>query len=142
MASGWTEQIICGFSKGWECLIGTPARRVAFRNRIRQVRAHRRRWIYLATEKYAAMRDDSVRPSSLQSEPAREALLKRLLSRRSVSPSVRRDEIKALRQLDLPYFVRKTGEPMPEDTSAVPAEITEAIRNALLNDRGRSGKES
>jgi lantibiotic modifying enzyme len=142
MASDWTEQIIRGFSKGWKCLIGTPAGRVAFRHRVRQVRAHRRRWIYLATEKYAAMRNDSVSPTSLQSEPAREALLRRLSSRRSASLSVRRDEIKALRQLDIPYFFRKTSEPMPEDRRAVPAEITEAIRNALLTDRRGFGKES
>ena len=136
VASEYTEEILLGFSRGWECLMGTAARRAAFAKRLRHIRARSRRWIYLATEKYVAIRKASVGPAALQSSAAREALLKRLSSSRSsVSRSVSHAEIKALRQLDLPYFRRKTNEAMPADSRTVPTEITEAIRTALLNTR-------
>jgi hypothetical protein len=48
---------------------------------------------------------------------------------------VSHSEIKALRQLDLPYFVRRTAGAMPSDESIAPAEITDAIRSALLGSR-------
>jgi lantibiotic modifying enzyme len=135
----YAKEIVRGFSRGWECLIGTSARRIVFRTRLRQIRARPRRWIYLATEKYAAMRNASVGPAALQSEAAREAVMKRLSSRSSVSRAISRAEINALRQLDLPYFVKKTTEAMPPDSRAVPAELTEAIRTALLHPRGVPG---
>jgi lantibiotic modifying enzyme len=141
-ASDYTEAIADGFSAGWKTLIGTSARRGAFQKSLRQIRARPRRWIYLATEKYAAMQKASVSPAALQSEAAREALMKRLTSRSSVSPSVSQAEMKALRQLDVPYFVKTTAEAMPADSRTVPPEITEAIRNALLATRLDAGKEA
>ena len=81
------------------------------------------------------MRKASLSPAAMQSEVAREALLKRLVSRRSVGHSVRQAEVKALRQLDLPYFVRKTSEAMPDDNPTVPLEIVAAIRDALRGAR-------
>jgi lantibiotic modifying enzyme len=128
----YTEDLLRGFSAGWKCLIGTAARRAAFRRKIRQIRARPRRWIYLATERYAAIRRESVSPAALQSEAARNTVIHRLSLRSSVSPSVNRAEIKALQQLDLPYFVRKTSEAMPADSGTLPSELSEAIRNALL----------
>jgi lantibiotic modifying enzyme len=142
VASDYAKDILGGFSRGWRCLMGTPARRADFRKRLGRIRAHPRRWIYLATEKYAAIRKASVSPTALQSNAAREALLKRLSSRSSVSPAVRRAESRAFRQLDLPYFARKTAETMPADSHSVPSEIAEAIRNALLATRASSGKET
>ncbi|MFN2622654.1 MAG: DUF4135 domain-containing protein [Chthoniobacterales bacterium] len=131
VAGDYAEEIVRGFSRGWDCLVGTLARRAVFRKRLRQIRARRRRWIYLATEKYAAIRRASVSPAALRSEEARRAVLEGLCFRSAVSRSVSQAEIEALWQLDLPYFVRKTAEAMPADKSAVPAEITEAIRAAL-----------
>lgn len=142
VASEHREEIVRGFCRGWECLIGTSARRAAFGKRRRRIRAHPRRWIYLATEKYVAIRKASIGPAALLSGAAREALLERLCSRSSVNRAVRHAEIKALRQLDIPYFLRKTSEAMPADSRTVPSEITEAIRNALPDSRGGSGKES
>ena len=142
IASDYAEEIVRGFAAGWQCLVGTSGRHAAFRKMVRRIRARPRRWIYLATERYATMRKASLSPAAMQSEVAREALLKRLVSRRSVGRSVSQAEIKALRQLDLPYFVRKSGEAMPADSRTVPPEITEAIRNALLATRPGSGKEA
>ena len=142
VASEHIEEVVRGLCRGWECLVGTPARRAAFGKKLRRIRAHPRRWIYLATEKYMAIRKASISPAALQSDAAREALLERLSSRSSVNHAVRHAEIKALRQLDLPYFLRKTDEPMPADSRTAPSEITEAIRSALLDSGGGSGKES
>lgn len=131
VASDYAEEIVCGFSLGWECLMGTRARRAVLRKRLRHIRAHPRRWIYLATEKYVAIRQASVSPAALQSAAAREALLKRLSARSSVRRVVIQSEIKALRQLDLPYFLRQTTQAMPPDPGTVPIELTDAIRKAL-----------
>jgi len=142
IAGDYAAEIVRGFSRGWECLIGTSARSTAFRARLRQIRARPRRWIYLATERYAAMRRASVGPAALQSEAAREAVMKRVSSRSSISRPIIRAEINALRQLDLPYFARKTTGQMPPDSRAVPAEIAEAIRTALLHTWERLDKKT
>jgi lantibiotic modifying enzyme len=142
VTSDYVQEILNGFSRGWQCLVGTARRRAGFRKRLGRIRARPRRWIYLATEKYAAIRRASLSPVALRSEEAWDALVTRLCARSSVSRTVSQSEIKALRQLDLPYFVRKTGEAMPADSRTVPPEITEAIRNALLATRPRSRKEA
>jgi lantibiotic modifying enzyme len=140
MASDYVKEILNGFSRGWKCLLGTARRRVAFRKRLARIRAHPRRWIYLATEKYATIRNESVRPVALRSEEARQAVIRRLCTRSSASPALSHSEIKALSQLDLPYFVRRTAEAMPSDESIALAEITDTIRIALLGSRARPGK--
>jgi lantibiotic modifying enzyme len=140
-AGDYAEEIVRGFTQGWKCLIGTAGRRAVFLKRLRDIRTNPRRWIYLATEKYGAIRDASLRPAVLQSNTARRALLERLSSRNSVSRAVRLAEVKALRQLDLPYFLRKSSEAMPADSKTVPFEIINAIRSALLTTRTSSGKE-
>jgi lantibiotic modifying enzyme len=131
VAAHYMKEIILGFSRGWHCLIGTPSRRVAILKKLRRIRARPRRWIYLATEKYAGLLAASVQPAALRSEAAREALITRSCLRSSVSRAVVQAEIKALTQLDLPYFVRTTAESMPADKSSAPPELTDAIRNTL-----------
>jgi len=135
IASDYAEEIVRGFAAGWQCLVGTSGRHAAFRKMVRRIRSRPRRWIYLATERYATMRKASLSPAAMQSEVAREGLLTRLVSRRSVGRSVHQAEVKALRQLDLPYFVRKTSEAMPGDNPSVPLEIVAAIRDALRGAR-------
>lgn len=132
------NEIICGFSRAWDCLLGTSRRRSFFLKKLRQIRRQPRRWIYLATEKYAAILRASVSPSVLESEDARKALITDLCSRGSATPALVRAEIRALTQLDLPYFVRQTNESMPVDKSAMPSELVEAIQDALLSARSRS----
>jgi len=113
----------------------TPRRRAVLLRKLRQIRTKQRRWIYLATEKYAAILRASITPSALQSEAAREAVLTSLCSRSSVTRAVVEAEIKAVRQLDLPYFVRKTAESMPADRNTVPPELIQAIRTTILSTR-------
>ena len=135
VTSDYIEEILNGFSRGWQCLVGTARRRADFRKRLGRIRSRPRRWIYLATEKYAGIRRASLNPVALRSEEAWDALVTRLCTRSSVSRTVIQSEIKALRQLDLPYFLRKTNEPMPADKDTMPVDIAEAIRSALRGNR-------
>jgi lantibiotic modifying enzyme len=141
IAGDYAEEIVLGFSQAWRSLVGTARRRSAFQKALRQIWSQRRRWIYLATETYAAILRAAFSPQALQSEAAREAVIKRLCSRGSVKRVIVQAEIKALKQLDLPYFVRKTAEPMPADRSTVPAELIQAIRHTLPS-AGRDRRKS
>jgi lantibiotic modifying enzyme len=127
----YTNDIIAGFSRAWHCLVGTPTRRAAFRRILRRIRAQNRRWIYLATETYAAILRASIQPGLLRSEAAREALIVQSCRPRAPTRKVAEAEIKALTELDLPYFVRKTSYSLPRDKSSVPTELTKAIRTSL-----------
>jgi class II lanthipeptide synthase len=138
--SDYTREIISGFSRAWVCLMGTSRRRSFLLKKVRQVRRRPRRWIYLATEKYAAILHASLSPSVLKSEERRKALIARLCSRSSVKPALIRAEIRALLRLDLPYFVRQTSERMPADKIEMPLELAEAIQTALLSIRKRASK--
>jgi len=133
----YIREIVSGFSRAWDCLLGTSRRRSFFSKKIDQVRRRRRRWIYLATEKYGAILRASISPSVLESDEKRKALLTRLCWRDTVRPAVIRAEVRALLQLDLPYFVRQTAEPMPADNSAMPSELADVIQNAVLSGRKR-----
>jgi len=140
-ASDYAKEIICGFSLAWGCLMGTSRRRSFFLKKLRQIRRQPRRWIYLATEKYAAILRASISPPALESEEGRKELITRFCSRSSVKPALIRAEVRALTRLDLPYFIRQTDELMPGDKSAVPPELVQAIQKALLPARSRSLKE-
>jgi lantibiotic modifying enzyme len=130
-ASDYVKEIIRGFSRAWDSLLGTSQGRSVLLKKLRQIRQQHRRWIYLATEKYAAILHASISPSALESDEVRKALITRLCTRKSVKPALIRAEIRALMRLDLPYFVRQTAEFMPADKSTVSIELIQAIRNAL-----------
>lgn len=131
IAADYEREIVRGFKRGWHRLIGTPTRRATFLRKVRRLRGQPRRWIYLATEKYAAIRQASIGPAALRSAAARNALITEACRRKSADHAVVRAEIEALRQLDLPYFVRTTNESMPADPQVAPPELIQAIRDAL-----------
>lgn len=126
----YSDELIEGFVRGWKCLCGTAARRSALSHKIRRIRAQKRRWVYRATEEYEAILGASIQPAALQSGKARDALITRLCRRAAAVPTVAAAESKALRQLDLPYFVRTTTESMPADEQETPPELIRAIREA------------
>jgi len=134
-------KIIAGFSRAWNCILGTRGRRAAFLRIVRRVRSQRRRWIYRATQGYGAVLQASTQPGPLRSMAARQALIVRSCLRRAPSRAVAEAEIKAIVRLDLPYFIRKTNHSMPADESSVPSELTEAIRSILEPSKtpGRKG---
>jgi class II lanthipeptide synthase len=130
-AAPYTNEIIAGFSRGWNCILGTPGRRAAFLRIVRRVRSQRRRWIYRATEGYGAVLQASIQPEPLRSTAARQAPITHTCQGRAPTRAVAKAEIEALTRLDLPYFVRRTNHAMPADESSVPSELTEAIRSVL-----------
>lgn len=110
----YQEEITLGFARAWRCILGTSARRDGFGRRLRRIGTRERRWIYWSTEKYAAIRDASLQPSVLRSCSERDSLIRRLCERDTVPSAVINSEIRALKALDIPYFVAKrTGDPRP-----------------------------
>jgi lantibiotic modifying enzyme len=137
-AKDYAKELTAGFSRAWDCLVGTSGRRSFFLKKLREIQRQPRRWIYLATEKYAAILRASINPPALESDKVRKEHITRLCSRSSVKPALIRAEIRALLRLDLPYFVRQTDELMPADKGAVPSELLEAIQKPLSSASSRS----
>jgi len=134
-AADYQREIARGFAKAWRCILGTRHRRAEFARRLRRIRSRERRWIYWATEKYAAIREASIQPKSLRSAVERDLLIRRLCTRDIVSSAVIDAEVRALKQLDIPYFVRRTDERIPADKLPVPRELVRAIRQVLPTSR-------
>jgi len=131
LAAQYEREIIAGFRRAWRCLLGTKKRSAAFARRLRRICSRKRRWIYRATETYAAIAQASIQPAALRSGIERDLLLSRLCSRKTVPSRVVHDEIDALKRLDIPHFARRLKGRSPSDESIVPREIIEALRRAL-----------
>jgi lantibiotic modifying enzyme len=131
-ATGYEIEIVNGFSRVWRCLLGTKARRAAFTRRVQRLRGEERRRIYRSTGAYDAIMRASIQPAALRSGVDRDVLIARLCSRNAPPQSVIREQIDALRRLDIPYFIERAtaGLGVPEHNAA-PAEITEALRRAV-----------
>ena len=132
-ATRYQREIAGGFAQAWRCILGTPRARVTFARQLQRLRSNERRWIYWATETYAAIRDASIQPGALRSARERKLLIRRRCARDSVVSGVIDAEVRALEQLDIPYFVAKTNQRVPPDRSSVPQELVEALRAALPN---------
>jgi lantibiotic modifying enzyme len=128
----YAEEIIAGFSQAWNCVFETPSRRNAFLRIVRGIRSKPRRWIYRATETYAAIIRASIQPSALHSPAARKSMIREECYRPTVRRSVVEAEIAALERLDIPYFLRRTTGWMPPEKGPPPSDLTEAIRKALV----------
>lgn len=128
----YVDEITKGFSLAWKCLLGTARRRAAVRAMTSRLCRAERRWIYCATETYGAILRASLQPSALSSESNRNAVIRRLASRDSVTKRVIQAEVEALIRLDLPYFTRATTASMPQDDPRASAELTAEIRRVLL----------
>jgi len=127
----YKHEIVRGFDKAWNSLLGTKDRRRAFARRLQRIRSRERRSIHGATEKYAAIRRASIQPAALRSGIERNLLIARLCQRDSVSSSVIQAEIYALKELDIPYFVEGGQEHVAFEKGNMPVEVGEALRRAL-----------
>jgi lantibiotic modifying enzyme len=125
------DEIVAGFAAGWHSLVGTPARRAAFQRRLGAIRGQERRWIYFATENYAAILRVSLQPGALVSGTARHGVIRRMCERPTVGADTIEAEIVAMERLDIPYFTRRTNEFMPSVTVSPPGQLLTAIRKAL-----------
>lgn len=137
-AASYRQEIAGGFDSAWRCILATRQRRHAFERRLQRIRSGERRWIYRATEKYAAIGKASIQPSVLRSGVERDLLIRRLCSRDIVPLAVVDAEVLALKQLDIPYFMHATNEMLPSDTLPIPGEIIETIHSALPDPRRAS----
>jgi lantibiotic modifying enzyme len=131
-AERYEIEISNGFRRAWRCLLGTTARRAAFGRHAQRIRRRKRRWIYRSTRDYDAIRRASIQPAALRTGIERDLLIARSCARSAVPQAVIREEINALKRLDIPYFTRKTraAPPPPQDQEA-PTEIVEALRRAV-----------
>jgi lantibiotic modifying enzyme len=127
----YANEIISGFTRAWRCLLSDPKRRAVFSRMLRQVRARERRWIYRATARYAAILRASLQPAALLSAAKRQAFLQQCCARTGVTKTVVRAEKKALGELNIPYFNRRTRERMPLEPNHPPFALIQAIRRAL-----------
>ena len=132
-AARYQPEMARGFAKGWHCLLGVSRAREAFARRLRRIRSCERRWLYRATETYAAIREASIQPGALRSARERKLLLRRRCVRDSAASDVIDAEVRALEQLDIPYFLARSDQALASDRSTVPAELVEALGAALLN---------
>ncbi len=107
-AAHYQEEITLGFARAWRCILGTSARRKAFGRRVRRICTRERRWIYWSTEKYAAIREASLQPSVLRLSSERDSFIRRVCQRDAVPSAVINSEVRALKALDIPYFVAQT----------------------------------
>jgi lantibiotic modifying enzyme len=141
-ACNYTREIVTGFARAWNCILGTPNRRAAFQQRLHRLRSQPRRWIYRATERYASIIEASIQPSGLRSKAKHKALIRRFCFRDSVSKTVVQEEIAALTRLDIPYFIRRTNHRMPTDHRNVPSDLLEEIRLSLDSRAGSGAGEA
>ncbi len=127
----YEREITSGFAKAWRCILGTKNRRHAFAGRLRRICSRERRWIYWATEKYVAIRQASIQPVALRSGTERDLLIVRLCTRATVTSALVDGEVHDLKQLDIPYFVRKSSAQVPSDPSTLPLGLIKAIQRGL-----------
>lgn len=127
----YKREMINGFSRAWHCILGTKDRRRSFARRLRRIQSQERRWIYRATEKYAAIRRASIQPVVLRFGLERQRLIARLCRRIGVRPEVIKGEIDALKGLDFPYFVRSSRVQTALDAANMPADVRKALRRVL-----------
>ena len=130
-AAHYQHEMILGFARAWRCLIGTQKARAAFARRVKRIRSSQRRWIQRATETYAAIADASMQPSALRSGRDRELLI-RALCVRDHAPSPSTDaEVRALKQLDIPYFTTSKDQRLSAEESMTSSELMQALSHAL-----------
>lgn len=130
-AAHFQREMILGFARAWRCLVRTPKAREAFARRMKRIRSTERQWIYRATETYAAIADASLQPPVLRSGRDRELLIRTLCQQDPAASAGGSAEVRALKQLDIPYFTTRRNRRLPPDQSSVPSELMKALSTAL-----------
>jgi len=128
----YRREMINGFTRAWDCILGTKERRRAFAKRLRRIQAHERRWIYRATEQYAAIRRASVQPVALRSGVERHRIIARFCRHAPLASEAIDAEIRALKRLDIPYFVRTGKKRIVLNKASMLATVQEALRRVLV----------
>ena len=134
-AARYPREITRGFARAWRCILGTRRAREAFARRLRRIRFTERRWIYRATQTYASILDASIQPAALRSARERGLLIRGRCTRGPSEWVVTDAEVRALKQLDVPYFTSRANRSLPPDRSAIPRRLIRALSAALPNPR-------
>ncbi len=131
-ARNFVDIIVAGFRQAWYCLLGTKERRVAFVRYLRNRPSRGYRRIYRSTAEYDAIIQASVQPAAMRDDNERNRVIAQSFLRNGAGQIITREEINALRRLDIPYFARtsSSGPRLPTDT-LVPAELIEALRRGV-----------
>jgi lantibiotic modifying enzyme len=128
----YEDAIVSGFCQAWRCLVGTAERRAAFARYLHRIRRGRWRRLYRSTAEYDRILRASVRPAVMRSGVNRNRFIARSCKRTAVPKSVIREEINALKRLDIPYFSRRsTATSLLQERNEAPAEVINAVRRAL-----------
>jgi lantibiotic modifying enzyme len=130
-AMNYDRKIIEGFAMAWQCILGTPKRRLDWAQCIRRIFTHDRRRIYYPTASYDAIRRKSIEPSFLRSGLRRDLFITQLCRRKGIPAAVVNRETRALSNLDIPYFVHKRNGTGIERKIAPPEAVLRAIRETL-----------
>lgn len=132
IVSDYEDAIASGFRQAWQCLLGTQERRIAFIRHLQRRRSRGCRRIYRSTAEYDAIMRASIQPAAMRSGADRNLFIAQSCSRNGADQVITREEIEALKRLDVPYFVpRSSSKPrLPEDT-VVPAGLIEALRRGI-----------
>ena len=130
-AMNYDRKIIEGFAMAWQCILGTPKRRLDLARSIRRIFSHNRRRIYCSTASYDAIRRKSIQPCFLRSGILRDLFITQLCRRKGIPAAVVNRETRALSNLDIPYFVHKGNWSGIERKIAPPEVVLRAIRETL-----------
>ena len=130
--SCYEKEIMRGFSQAWRCLVGTEERRTAFARYLQCIQGREWRRIYRSTAQYDTIMRASIQPAAMLSEADRNLFIARSCDQSVAGNMITREEINALKRVDIPYFIARatTASPLPEDKAA-PAKLINALRRAV-----------
>src|SRR5262249_42256222 len=106
--SFYEDAIVSGFRQAWRSLLGTAKRRAAFARYLQRLRRQAWRRIYRSTAEYDRIMRASVQPAAMRSGVNRNRFIAASCKRTAVAQSVAREEINALKRLDIPYFSQRS----------------------------------
>ncbi|MBO0695270.1 MAG: type 2 lantipeptide synthetase LanM, partial [Verrucomicrobia bacterium] len=124
--SAYSSELSRGFREMWSLLAksGTQAQ-WGFRRQIHRLEALRWRRIYSPTSKYVFIRNASLDPFALRSGVQRRRMIENMLRRKGVDESTLRREIRAIINLDIPYF---TDRPRANFRQAAALSLPHALK--------------
>jgi lantibiotic modifying enzyme len=130
-AERYERDISAGFRRVWRYLIESPEQPVEFSRSLRRLRRRETRRIFWPTANYDRIRRASIQPSVLRSGIKRDILIARLCRRSGVSFAVIKEEIRALKRFDIPYFTHNPLALEIVNKTAALRELLGAIRRAV-----------
>ena len=130
-AKRYEHEIITGFKRAWHCIFRSTDHHTARTDRWRRLNNLTQRRIYWPTRNYDAIRRASIQPTALRSGVERDLLIASLCKRRGVQSRVLREEVTALKRLDIPYFRRRVVKRPVFDRRTALSELIAALAQTI-----------